>query len=185
MAGTWTRNFLEPLLNDKRFMQKTLVLITFDENHTYTIKNNVLAILLGDAVPKNLVGTTDSNYYNHYSEISTVEANWDLPTLGRWDMGANVFQWVAEKTGDKLRKWSSTQAFSDMYFNQSYAGPFNSENKTTVYPVPDVNGKYAGRSVASWIQRAYRGAKGTYYDTGIENPDGLHPPKGWAASAPS
>ena len=57
-------------------MQNTLVLITFDENETYSIENRVFSILLGDVVPQSLIGTTDSNYYNHYSEISTVEANW-------------------------------------------------------------------------------------------------------------
>jgi acid phosphatase len=75
-AGIWLRTFLEPLLKDKNFMQNTLVLITFDENETYSIENKVFSVLLGDVVPENLVGTTDSNYYNHYSEISTVEANW-------------------------------------------------------------------------------------------------------------
>lgn len=35
-AGTWLKSFLEPLINDKQssFWDKTLVLITFDENHT-------------------------------------------------------------------------------------------------------------------------------------------------------
>lgn len=75
-AGVWLRTFLEPLLIDKNFMDNTLVLITFDENETYSIENKVFSILLGDAVPESTVGTTDSNYYNHYSEISTVEANW-------------------------------------------------------------------------------------------------------------
>jgi len=38
----------------------------------------VFSVLLGDAVPTELEGTTDGNYYNHYSEISTVEANWHV-----------------------------------------------------------------------------------------------------------
>ena len=59
--------------------------------------------MLGDAVPDKLVGTTDKNWYNHYSEISTVEANWDLHTLGRFDVGANVFDFVGKKTGDHIR----------------------------------------------------------------------------------
>lgn len=44
-------------------IQDTLILVTFDENHSYTTQNRVLGILLGGAVPANLVGTTDSNYY--------------------------------------------------------------------------------------------------------------------------
>jgi acid phosphatase len=76
VAGVWLRTFLEPLLADKNFMQNTLVLITFDENETYSKENKVFSVLVGDVVPEELVGTTDSNFYNHYSEISTVEANW-------------------------------------------------------------------------------------------------------------
>lgn len=73
VAGSWTMNFLAPLLNNTNFMNNTLVLITFDESHTYTLQNRVMGILIGDAVPASLVGTTDSNVYTHYSEISTVE----------------------------------------------------------------------------------------------------------------
>lgn len=58
-------------------MKNTLVIVTFDENETYTIQNRVLAILLGDAVPAELVGTTDSNFYDHYSEIATVVSFFD------------------------------------------------------------------------------------------------------------
>jgi acid phosphatase len=36
VAGEWLRNFLGPLLDDKNFMQNTMVLITFDENGTVT-----------------------------------------------------------------------------------------------------------------------------------------------------
>lgn len=37
--------------------------MTFDENHSYTRQNRVFSILLGGAVPKELVGTTDSAFY--------------------------------------------------------------------------------------------------------------------------
>jgi hypothetical protein len=43
--------------------QNTLILVTFDENHSYTSPNRVFSILLGGAVPQFLHGTTDSNYY--------------------------------------------------------------------------------------------------------------------------
>jgi acid phosphatase len=64
-AGAWARRFLEPLLNNKKFMKKTLVLLTFDENETYKSPNKIWGALLGDAVPKELRGTKDSNYYSH------------------------------------------------------------------------------------------------------------------------
>lgn len=65
VAGTWAKGFLTPLLSNKNFLNNTLVLLTFDENETYNISNKVWAVLLGDAVPENLKGTTDSSYYNH------------------------------------------------------------------------------------------------------------------------
>ena len=64
-AGNWLHGFLTPLLNNSYFMENTLILVTFDETETYTKQNNVYTFLLGGAVPQNLVGTTDNNYYNH------------------------------------------------------------------------------------------------------------------------
>jgi hypothetical protein len=42
----------------------------------------------GTAIPLNLRGTTDDTLYTHYSAISTVEANWNLKSLGRQDTNA-------------------------------------------------------------------------------------------------
>ncbi|KAA8564399.1 hypothetical protein EYC84_011342 [Monilinia fructicola] len=119
VAGEWLRDFLGPYLKDENFMNNTLVLITFDENETYAAKNRILSILLGDAVPEDLVNTTDSTYYDHYSEIASVVANWDLHTLGRFDVGANVFKYIAEKTGDRIRSWSNG-TLESRFFNYSY-----------------------------------------------------------------
>ncbi|KAF1990474.1 acid phosphatase phoa [Aulographum hederae CBS 113979] len=188
VAGTWTRNFVEPLLTNPKFMKNTLVLITFDENHTYTIVNKVLGILIGDAVPSNLVGTTDNTAYDHYSEIATVEANWGLHTLGRFDVGANVFSMVAAKTGDKLRAWTAP-SLSNVYLNESYSGPQNDEDASTPYPAPMLKAKYAGRKVLPSIIAKYRSSRSrwgkkaaalkTYYTTNVEIPDAQHPPKWW------
>jgi acid phosphatase len=49
--------------------QDTLILITFDENHSYTKPNRVLGILLGGAVPKDSYGTTDDNYYGGFDAV--------------------------------------------------------------------------------------------------------------------
>lgn len=176
MAGTWTRRFLEPLLTNKNFMNNTLVMVTFDENHTYGKQNRIVGILLGDAIPADLVGTSDNTFYNHYSEISTVQANWGLSTLGRWDVGANVFKFVAEKTGDKVRAWSGKVPLSNMYFNASYAGKLNNKNKSVPWPVPNTDAVHAGRSVlpaiaSTWGELVDQSA----YTTALEIPDGMHP----------
>lgn len=191
-AGVWTRNFMEPLLNDKNFMKNTLVLITFDENHTYTQQNRVLGILLGDSIPSHLIGTTDSHFYDHYSELSTVEANWYLNTLGRWDVGANVFSVVAQKTGDQLRPWDAvTGSNPTVFLNQSFAGPYSSNAKLVknLLPAPDVFAvsPFPGLRtvfppvVATWL-REFTQKNASYYNTGVEIPDGLRPPPGWGSA---
>ena len=91
-AGTWTKSFLTPLLSNPNFMNNTLVYVTFDECETYTAPNRVLGILLGDAVPQSLVGTSDATKYSHYSMLSTVEQNWALGNLGRGDKTATPFK---------------------------------------------------------------------------------------------
>ncbi|KAL0942928.1 acid phosphatase [Colletotrichum truncatum] len=183
VAGTWTRNFLEPLLDDPNFMSNTLVLVTFDENETYSHQNRILGILLGDAIPKDKIGTTDSNFYNHYSELSTVQANWDLPTLGRWDVGANVFQVVADKTKSVLRQWSSSSNVPDRFWNQSYAGFFNVK-AARQYPKPNLalEKNAAGRKILERVKKIWEKSDApTYYQDTIQIPDGLNPPAGYAA----
>ncbi|CAK7235352.1 hypothetical protein SCUCBS95973_009241 [Sporothrix curviconia] len=176
VAGAWTRNFVEPLLTDERFMQNTLVLITFDENASYSIQNQVLGILLGDAVPSELVGTSDDNFYNHYSEIATVQANWGLPTLGRWDVGANVYQMVASKTGDSLRTYNADN-LAKHFYNLSYDGVFNSAPYFPVYPKPNLCLEHNGREVAKSVYSTWAGNKNpSYYLDTIEVNDGLNPP---------
>ncbi|KAL1584045.1 hypothetical protein WHR41_08176 [Cladosporium halotolerans] len=161
-AGQWCRDLLEPLINDKKssFWDRTLVLLTFDESETYTKSNRVFSILLGDAVPKHLHGTKDDSYYNHYSEIATVEANWDLHTLGRFDVGANVFDFVGKKTGDHIRPWAAaTDANPSIFFNSSYAGPLNENFETAPYEAPNVNIKSpgSGRTVLPAIVEKWGG----------------------------
>jgi acid phosphatase len=150
--------------------------VTFDENHTYGKQNRVVGILLGDAVPTSLVGTTDTTFYNHYSEIATVQANWGLHTLGRWDVGANVFSFVAAKTGDGVRQWSGQVPLSNMFFNASYAGKLSNKNKSVSWPVPNSNAVYAGRTVLPVIASTWGAQVGkSAYTTALEIPDGMHP----------
>lgn len=140
-AGNWSRSFLTPLLTNKAFINKTLVLLTFDENETYAIKNNVWALLLGDVIPANLRGTTDNTFYTHYSALSTVEANWGLYNLGRGDVQtnwSNVFQLVATATNYT----NVNVAPSDIpYFNYTSSGYFDTEDEG---PIPAVNPNVTG-----------------------------------------
>ncbi|TVY85417.1 putative acid phosphatase [Lachnellula suecica] len=91
VAGAWARGFLEPLLSNSNFLSRTLVLLTFDETETYLSDNRVFSVLIGDAVPTSLHGTTNDTAFNHYSIMATVENNWDLGNLGEGDEDASVF----------------------------------------------------------------------------------------------
>jgi hypothetical protein len=76
VSCNFTRSFVEPLLNNTYFNDNTLVYITWQANgENATARNQVAGILLGSALPDNLVGTKDNNFYNHYSEMSSVQAN--------------------------------------------------------------------------------------------------------------
>ncbi|KAI9824610.1 MAG: hypothetical protein M1832_001700 [Thelocarpon impressellum] len=131
-ATKWTRDFLTPLLKDPYFMEKTLVLLTYDESETYSKPNKIASLLLGGAVPDELKGKQDDTFYTHYSILSTLENNWDLPNLGRYDVGANVFDLVAKKTGYKNRRVD----VSTVDLSVSYPGALNKQN-TTQYPAPN------------------------------------------------
>jgi hypothetical protein len=85
--GEWVDYFLTPLLANPSFNDnRTLILLTFDENEDYGSQNTVFSVLLGGAVPNSSIGTTDPTFYSHYSSLSTIEYNWDLGNLGRQDV---------------------------------------------------------------------------------------------------
>ena len=134
-------------------------------------------VLLGNAIPKHLIGTTDSNFYVHYSELSTVEANWDLPTLGRRDVGANVFAFVAQETHDKIQTLVNPP-LSQTFLNTSYPGPFNSVNVTSL-PVPNTKLVVNGRKVLESIVKIWGSPelqRCTPYTGSVEVPSGANPP---------
>ncbi|KAG9247085.1 phosphoesterase family-domain-containing protein [Calycina marina] len=91
VAGSWARSFLTPLLANPSFLNRTLVLLTFDETANYFSNNRVFSVLLGDAIATASYGTSDSNAYNHYSQMATVENNWSLGNLGLGDATAAEF----------------------------------------------------------------------------------------------
>ncbi|KAK9238084.1 phosphoesterase family-domain-containing protein [Lipomyces kononenkoae] len=160
VAGKWTRDFITPLMNNTYFWNNTLILITFDENETYTIQNRVWSLLLGGALPKSLQGTTDANFYTHYSEISTVEANWDLNNLGRGDASANVFAAAANESGVAVQ----TVDFSNIYNNKSAPGYFN--DYLIPIPPPDVNAVNSnGKGVLPAISSVWADAYSSYTST--------------------
>lgn len=153
-ATSWTRNFLKDLLENKEFMDKTLILLTYDESETYSIPNHIVSVLLGGAVPDTLKGTKDDTFYSHYSVLSTLENNWELPNLGRYDVGANVFKLVADKTGYKNHASDDIAAVNN---SLSYGG-FLNWNPRKYLPIPPPNLKLigaGGHSVADVVQQQW------------------------------
>lgn len=131
-ASNWAREWLAPKLNNSYFTNDTLILLTFDETSTYPLQNRVYSVLLGGAVPKELWGTTDDTFYTHYSCIASIEDNFNLPNLGRYDSSANVFEIVANKTGHKNTYVNSTYIFN----NETYNGYY--DNVHIGLPAPNV-----------------------------------------------
>jgi len=155
----------------------TIHSLAFDEAGTNNAQNRVASVLLGGAVPTNLVGTTDSAFYNHYSEIATVEANWNLPTLGRYDVGANVFSFVAQQTGDVVRTLGSP-SLAQTLLDASYPGFFNSAKKGSI-PVPNTSLVVNGRPVLPQIVQTWGSAASqacTVYNGSLGVPSAANPP---------
>jgi acid phosphatase len=158
-AASWSLSFLQPLLANPQFMEKTLILLTYDESATYPLPNRIVSLLLGGAVPANLQGTTDDTVYTHYSILSTLQNNWDLPTLGRYDVGANVFSLVASTTG--YTQNHAPANVGSINNSLSYEGFLNSDpRKYKVIPSPNLKlvgagGKGVERMVGiTWAQHA-------------------------------
>lgn len=146
-AASWLTYWLLPLLNDPNFnTNKTLILLTFDENETYTIGNSVYSLLIGGVVPQAMKNTTDSTFYTHYSAISTVENNWDLGNLGRQDTNktlANVFNLVASVTSYHNNGLTNSSSLPQLNITGTIPGPLN-PNYFVPYLAPNMNSTGGG-----------------------------------------
>ncbi|KAJ5701199.1 hypothetical protein N7488_008747 [Penicillium malachiteum] len=162
VAGDFLARFVPPLLQNEYFSKDTLILVTFDETDTYADPNRVYSFLVGGAVPEHLKGTTDDTFYTHYSIIASLSANWGLPSLGRWDCGANLLKLVAEKTG--YTNWEVDT--DNLYINETYPGPLSDGDYSTyepLWPVPATSGKCsAGHGIADIVKTTWKGHEATY-----------------------
>ncbi|OQE27817.1 hypothetical protein PENSTE_c004G04905 [Penicillium steckii] len=163
-ASKWERPWLEELLKNDYFMKDTLLLLTYDEDKTYIHKNGnrIFSILVGGAVPEHLKGTTDDTFYTHYSTIASVSANWGLPSLGRWDCGANLLQIVANKTGYVNYDVNTT----NLLLNETYPGPMADGDYAKFspeWPVPLTSGNCsAGHGILEAVKKTYSGKAASY-----------------------
>ncbi|KAJ5261260.1 Phosphoesterase [Penicillium angulare] len=162
VAGDFIERFVPPLLRNEYFSKDTLMLVTFDESGNYTVPNRVYSFLVGGAVPEHLKGTKDDTFYTHYSIIASLSANWGLPSLGRWDCGANLLKLVAEKTGYVNYEVD----YDGLYLNETYPGPLSDGDYSTYEPlwsVPATSGSCsAGHGIADVVKKTYHGLEPTY-----------------------
>lgn len=158
-SAKWSHEFLQPLLADKAFSERTLIMLTYDESETYTEPNRIVTLLLGSAIPPSLKGTEDDTFYTHYSMLSTIEANWGLPHLGRYDVGANVFQFAADMAGYTKNKDPENAALVNN--SLSYPGLLHDDPLMRL-PIPTPNTKLvgaSGRRILGTIEAAWPGAQ--------------------------
>ncbi|THV53270.1 hypothetical protein BGAL_0055g00290 [Botrytis galanthina] len=171
-GANWTRSFLTPLLQNEAFMNNTLILLTYDESETYSKPNRIYSVLLGGAVPADKKGTVDTTIYSHYSILSTLQNNWGLPNLGRYDVGANVFDLCASKTNYTNINLNMTILNNSL----SYPGFLNNDPaKWAPVPVPNLQLIGAGgKGVDDYTHAEWVSAKSenTPYDGSGEFFDG-------------
>ncbi|KAK7920761.1 hypothetical protein PG985_008783 [Apiospora marii] len=166
-ATKWARKFLLPLLQNKDKgksnpvwkEERTVIHLTYDEADTYEHPNRIVSLLLGPGVPRGLAGTEDGAFYTHYSILATAQHNWALPTLGRYDAGANVFQFAADATGHANNRDPPNLAAVDN--SQSYAGLLHNE---TTRPVSPPNLKLVGAWKATAQDESPYDESGNVYD---------------------
>jgi hypothetical protein len=129
------------------------VLLTFDENEIYPLPNQIYSLLLGDAIPDELRGTNDSTFYTHYSQLSTVQANWGLYNLGRQDTNksvANVFDFTA-----KAVNYANMNITVYPLNNVSEGGVFNNHSALwSPIPSPNVGAEGAGGAILPLLTKA-------------------------------
>lgn len=174
VAGDFLADFLPPLLQNEYFSKDALVLVTFDETGNYSEPNRVYSFLVGGAVPTHLKGTTDDTFYTHYSIIASLSANWGLPSLGRWDCGANLLKQVAEKTG--YVNWEIDD-WSKLFLNETNPGPLSDGEYSKFkagWPAPATSGTCsAGHGIVDVVKETWKGTKPSFeysspipFDTG-------------------
>ncbi|RJE23997.1 acid phosphatase [Aspergillus sclerotialis] len=92
------RKVVNTMVDNKEFMENTLIIVTFDENDIFAEENwgtpnLIYTVLLGNDTLQ-CYNCQDQQFYNHFSQIVTLEKNWDLPYIPQPDgSGEGWDQW--------------------------------------------------------------------------------------------
>lgn len=93
-ADHWLAQTFGPWLEDPRFMDGMLFVVTFDEGSP-SGSNHIYTVLYGRAV---VPGSVSTSRYDHYSLLRTIEDVWNLGTLGQQDVEASAITEVWRRT---------------------------------------------------------------------------------------
>ena len=91
-------------------------------------------------MPAELCGTVDNTVYSHYSALATLQYNWRLPHLGRFDVGANVFDVVLGLAGAGDAVNREPPSVGRVNNSLSYPGPLAgaASGEHALWPVPNL-----------------------------------------------
>lgn len=94
-ADNWLKTTIVPLFSNPNFFKDTLVIITFDEgdNKNPTPENLIYTLFYGDMVKTKMFNTK----YNFYNLLRTLEDEWELGTLKKYDATAQPISDVWKK----------------------------------------------------------------------------------------
>ncbi len=83
-AEIWLKGFLNPLLADAQLMNKTLIVVTFDESAEQSAQggNHIYTVFLGGMIK---AGKKVTSNYNHYNVLRTIEDNFGLRPMADGD----------------------------------------------------------------------------------------------------
>lgn len=158
-AAKWARDFLTPHLQEKKSYHRKLFILTFARSSSRNGPNKVYTLILGD-IHKDLRGTTESKYYDHYSIPASTQANFDLPSLGRYDCSANVFSVINKKAHIKSDK---NPQITDNYNQGPYAGYLSDDS--LLLPKPNLNCEGRGHSgLLRRVKKIWKKASYSYED---------------------
>lgn len=155
-AGAWLSDVLGDLPTDKKLYHRKNVIVTF-ANSTDSSDNRVWTLLLGD-IEKRWKGSEDDTYYDHYSIPATLEGNYEIPTLGRYDCGANLFNVF----NFKIHHHNTISGPSQDGNSYSLGGFLSSTNNPL--PIPNINCEGSGRAgTLGRVKKIWKKMSYSYY----------------------
>ena len=94
-ADQWLSETFGPLLNDRRFTENMLLIVTFDEGRGWWRSNHIYTVVYGDRV---IPGSVSDSRYDHYSVLRTIEEILGLGTLGQGDSKASAITGIWKRS---------------------------------------------------------------------------------------